>query len=191
MFHYLNLQYLFYRIYTLLIDTSAPGGNPSVGGITVSPEVAQFLVLLTILAVFLAILFLCAALYAAIRLEEIMKRTKFRLPEVSVDANRPPKKEEWDQVIKHVSSENPSDWKLAVLEADGMLDELTLALQIPGDTLGERLKNANFKSIDDAWEAHKTRNQVAHEGLSFMLTKREARVAVERFGNVLREFKLI
>lgn len=200
-FHFLNLQYIFYRIYTLFVgEPTIPGveggvsGSTGAGGLFSSPMLQEFFVLLSIFAVFLTILFFCMALYAAVRLHEVLQKNKFVLPIAPPDASRPPKRDQWEEVLKHVSSENPSDWKLAVLEADGILDELTFALKLPGDTLGERLKNAvpgDFKTLNDAWEGHKVRNQVAHEGLSFVLTKREARAAIEHFERVFKEFKLI
>ncbi len=72
-----------------------------------------------------------------------------------------------------------------------MLEELTDELGFEGENLGERLKSTNkekFKSLDDAWEAHIVRNRIAHEGLAYEITKREANRIVALYQNVFYEF---
>lgn len=189
MFHFLNLQYLFYRLYTWIFSPlSVTTENPNY------ILFQQFMVLLRIFSVFLAALFLVGVAYCIAQLFEIKKKTSFVVPVPAPDEERPPRQTQWEEVKKHVGSENPSDWKLSILEADTILDELLQSLNIPGDTVGERLKNvvpADFKTLDDAWEAHKVRNRIAHEGLNFSLTKREANLAVARFERVFKEFRLV
>jgi hypothetical protein len=113
-----------------------------------------------------------------------------------LDATGQQTKEEarWAQVKQHIASENPNDWRLAIIEADVMLDELVARLPYAGTTLGERLKQANrsnFATLDDAWEAHKMRNRIAHDGSAFELTQREAQKTIARYENVLREFHVL
>ena len=58
-----------------------------------------------------------------------------------------------------------------------MLDELLNKLQLPGDTTGEKLKAvepSDFTTIESAWEAHKARNVIAHEGSNILFNQREA-----------------
>lgn len=100
----------------------------------------------------------------------------------------------WRMVHKHMLSKNPSDWKLALIEADTILDALVERAGFPGNTLGERLKNADrgvFRSLDFAWEAHKVRNRIAHEGSSFTLSERDAKKAIAEYEEVFREFDYI
>lgn len=96
-----------------------------------------------------------------------------------------------DDVLQHSASDEPSDWKLAIIEADIILDGLLKERGYAGNSLGERLRNitpAQLSSIDDAWEAHKVRNQIAHEGADFILTKRIARETIQRYQRVFAEF---
>jgi hypothetical protein len=56
------------------------------------------------------------------------------------------------------------------------------------------LKNADpahFRTLQYAWEAHKIRNAIAHEGQDFTLTHREARRIVGLYEAVFREFEYI
>ena len=101
---------------------------------------------------------------------------------------------QWQIVLNHMNSENPAEWKLAILEADNMLDDILDQNGYVGDSLGEKLKSINpgsLQSYDDAWEAHKIRNQVAHEGSNMDFTRRTAQVAISKFENVFRELKVI
>jgi hypothetical protein len=100
----------------------------------------------------------------------------------------------WEKIIKLSESENQSDWRLSVIEADIMLDELLEKLQLPGETMGEKLKAvepSDFLTIESAWEAHKARNTIAHEGGDFMINQREIRRIISLYEAVFKEFYLI
>lgn len=98
-----------------------------------------------------------------------------------------------DDIQAHVASDNPNDWKLAIIEADIILDGLLKDRGYAGNTLGERLRSISVNqlgSLQDAWEAHKIRNMIAHEGPDFVLTKRMAEDTVKRYLRVFAEFGL-
>ncbi len=100
----------------------------------------------------------------------------------------------WDKILNNIESLNESDWRLAILEADIMLDTLLDNLRLPGDTIADKLKaveKSDFTTIDNAWEAHKIRNQVAHEGNSFALSQREAKRVIDLYRTVFEEFRII
>jgi hypothetical protein len=63
-----------------------------------------------------------------------------------------------------------------------------------GESIGEKLKSvetADFNTLSDAWEAHKVRNQIAHEGSAFNLSDSLARRTLAHYEAVFREFELI
>jgi hypothetical protein len=96
-----------------------------------------------------------------------------------------------EEVFAHASSEEPNDWKLAIIEADIVLDQTLKERGYTGDSLGERLRNitpSQLSTIDDAWEAHKVRNKIAHQGADFVLTKRVAEETINRYRRVFAEF---
>ncbi len=100
----------------------------------------------------------------------------------------------WQKVIEHINSSNPSDWKLAILEADIILDEMLDKMGYHGETIGEKLKMvepSDFTTLNSAWEAHKVRNAIAHEGSDFLINKREADRVIRLFEEVFKEFKFI
>lgn len=114
-----------------------------------------------------------------------------------VSVGEPPKNpmaERWEKIVKKSESDHPSDWRIAVIEADIILSDLLDNLRLPGETIGEKLKaveRSDFVTIDLAWEAHKARNMIAHEGSDFMINKREVRRIISLYEAVFKEFCLI
>mgnify|MGYP003393009372 CR=1 FL=1 len=100
----------------------------------------------------------------------------------------------WEKILALANSENPSDRRMAVIEADVMLEELLETLGYQGDSVGEILKSVDknqFSSIDAAWEAHKVRNTLVHSGATFELSERETKRVIALFEEVFREFAAI
>jgi preprotein translocase subunit SecG len=104
--------------------------------------------------------------------------------------NKPyPKKAEKEEEHMEIGSE--SSYRMAIIEADNILYEILRKAGYSGESLGEMLTNAspaNFRSLENAWEAHRVRNYVAHEGSNFQLSEREARRIVSLYKSVFREF---
>ncbi len=94
-------------------------------------------------------------------------------------------------VLEHSESDNPNDWKLAIIEADIILDDVLKKHGYAGNSLGERLKSISpnqLESLSSAWEAHKIRNRIAHDGADFVLTKRIAQETIVSYQRVFTEF---
>lgn len=60
---------------------------------------------------------------------------------------------------------NADDYKLAIIEADKLMDKVFKEYNLRGQTMGERLVSAGkFLSNKDAvWQVHKLRNSLIHE----------------------------
>jgi hypothetical protein len=104
------------------------------------------------------------------------------------------KNEKWEQVISHLNSPNPAEWRLAIIEADIMLEELLRSAGYHGTGVGEMLKSvevSDFTTLENAWAGHKVRNKIAHSGSDFLLNEREAKEAVAHFETVFKEFNII
>jgi hypothetical protein len=116
-------------------------------------------------------------------------------PEPKVASALPPVvNEKWEKVLAHINSVNPSDWKLAILECDIMLSDILEKMGYMQESIGEKLKSiepSDFTNIEAAWEAHKIRNQIAHEGSEFMINEREAKRVIGLYEVVFREFEYI
>jgi hypothetical protein len=97
----------------------------------------------------------------------------------------------WSKVEQLFSSQNESEWRLGIIEADAMLEDLTLQLGYPGMNLGERLKSINprnFPLLQQAWHVHLLRNRIAHEGMTFNLPQHEAWRAFKIYENIFRGY---
>ncbi|MHB1086278.1 MAG: hypothetical protein ACYCZ0_00845 [Minisyncoccota bacterium] len=100
----------------------------------------------------------------------------------------------WNRVLEQVHSENEQGWRLAILEADIMLNELLDVLGHRGETMADKMKQidrSRFHTVDLAWEAHSVRNQIAHQGSMKSLDSREARRIVSLYEKVFKEFDFV
>ena len=82
--------------------------------------------------------------------------------------------------------------KLAVIEADKLLDGVLKSLFIPGETLGERLKSAAYKypNIRKVWGAHRLRNQLVHDA-TFEISTSQARQAIRDYEAALKTLNVM
>jgi hypothetical protein len=149
----------------------------------------------TILAYLLAIILLVLYVYASIRknLYEGLLTQQLRDAEKLYDRKYRGlgASSRTKDVLTHIESENPNDWKLAIIEADILLDNILIEHGYGGNSLGDRLKSISPESLstlNDAWEAHKVRNRIAHDGADFVLTRRLAVETIGRYQRVFNEF---
>jgi ribulose-phosphate 3-epimerase len=99
----------------------------------------------------------------------------------------------WKNIQMLINSHNTNDWKQAIMEADIILDEMLDKMGYHGETIGDKLKQiepSDFITLNQAWEAHKIRNQVAHTG-SYVLSREEAERTIKLYEEVFREFYFI
>ena len=172
---------------------------------TFSPDIISFYH--TILF-FLAIFFLTIISYSSIRMFEIRskehKHLRHEIAEYAhLQAEREQKTRQGDEISKnsrwvktlgYLFSQHASDWKLAVIEADSMLETLLDQLGFKGETLADKLKGAkqdNFRGLGSAWEVHTIRNRIAHDGASFELSQHEAKRVIALYEQIFREFGYI
>lgn len=153
----------------------------------------------SVIAIALSLLLFVGFVYAKIRYEQLRdierqsihdEEARWALKHQSLET----KNSRWDAIQLRVNENNPEAWKIAIIEADILLDETLSNAGYVGQSLGEKLKSANphsFTTLQDAWEAHKVRNQIAHVGSDFILTKKTAQEALVQFGRVFREFGVI
>lgn len=153
-------------------------------------------------AILVSLSFIVAIAYCIFRIHQIRTREEQIIHASAVwnkvlvaNDDAPLGAKKWEQVLAHVASGNHNEWRLAILEADIILDEIVYErFGDLGDTLGERLKKvdrSDFNTIDKAWEAHRIRNSIAHEGSAFELSERDLRQTLNLYRDVFEEFKYI
>lgn len=99
----------------------------------------------------------------------------------------------WENIVKRFSLGDDANMKLAIIEADNLMDEILKLMSLPGENMGERMKQFEkheLASIDQLWEAHKLRNRIVHEpGLRLM--HEEAQKALEGYEAALKELEYL
>jgi hypothetical protein len=78
--------------------------------------------------------------------------------------NRAHFQQKWDE-INMLKNSSQAGLKLAVIEADKLLDKALKQLSYGGDTMADRMKQAGAALGDQnaVWTAHKFRNRLVHE----------------------------
>ena len=97
----------------------------------------------------------------------------------------------WKIVEGYMSSTHEALWRIGIIEADALLDASLRERGYQGKDMAEMLKSARFSTIDLAWDAHKVRNRIAHDGAVFVMTEHEAKRVFALYEAVFREMKVI
>lgn len=94
----------------------------------------------------------------------------------------------WLAIEQSLVRDNEASYHLAVMNADKLLDTAMRERGIKGQTMGDRLKfNKNaWSNRNSLWEAHKLRNQIAHES-DVRVSYDHARRALAGFKQALKD----
>lgn len=182
------------RVYVMVRGTFLENNGPGVTGGIVE-EVVSATIWFKIFSVVASAILLAGILHTRNRFVELNKAENLYFypkgASVTKDIEGGVVENRWQRIMEHVDSDNPNDWKVAILEADILLDELLDRLGYHGESMGEKMKQiekSDFLTLDKAWEAHKIRNAIAHEGSQFLINKREVLRVMEMYKEVFDEF---
>jgi hypothetical protein len=211
---FLNIEWffrLFYGIFSIVflifsaiaaflasLFDGKPGVGFGEGGGEVAKSLGDFWNTLTAISTLISLTLATIAVYSYIRLRQVREVEKERLKAGILVAQKVPEavreNPRWKHIEELMKSDRESDWRQAIIEADIMLDEMLSVQGYQGESVGDKLKRiepSDMTTLDDAWSAHKVRNEIAHTGSGFLLTERDARVTISQFERVFREFSLI
>jgi len=99
----------------------------------------------------------------------------------------------WRQIQKRLISENQNDWKLAILEADHILNEILKMSGYLGTKLEDKLDlitPAQLSNVDEISNVHKIRNKISGDP-SFAVSQEEAREIIDIYKKSFVELNLI
>ncbi len=132
--------------------------------------------LLLILAAIIALIFAYRAIKRKIR------GTKLH------GLDKPAIKKKWEEIEGVMKMNNEMAFKMAVMEADKLLDHTLKYMFFAGSTMGERLKLACYKypELRQVWWAHKIRNKMAHEA-NYNINYKNARSAMASFKKAFKD----
>ncbi len=97
-------------------------------------------------------------------------------------------KSRWKEIEAMLEGPGEMDYKIAVMEADKLLDYVLKSMSMSGKDMGERIRFASFKfgRLRKVWWAHVLRNQLVHE-TTFTLDRGTAKRALKTFKTALEE----
>jgi hypothetical protein len=101
------------------------------------------------------------------------------------DLDREVMRKKWARVQSLIDSPDPENDRLAIIEADKILDFVLTAMKMPGNGVAQKLQFATNKYYElkrVRW-AHGLRNRIVHEEVR--LNHREAKAAVSEFERAL------
>lgn len=99
----------------------------------------------------------------------------------------------WNGIRARLSLRREADWKLAIIEADKLMDDALLRAGYKGKDMGARLKQMTteqLSNLNDVWKAHKMRNLLSHE-TGYHLSLTEAQWAVQTYEDAFKEMQLL
>jgi hypothetical protein len=186
--HFLNLEYFFRAIYELFIGGS---GSVDVRTGSIMALISGIWLVFTIIAYLFTLAAIGLFVYSTMRIYQIRK------DEEALYATRTLEQEEdrvdhsrWQYITELIENGQETEWRQAIIEADIMLDELLDRLGYQGASVGEKLRAVNpaqFQTLNNAWEAHKVRNEIAHQGSAYQLPERLAHRTIANYETVFRE----
>ena len=88
----------------------------------------------------------------------------------------------WLVISQRLETPNAADWKLGIIEAESLIEEILTRMGFGGETFGDRLKKldkSQLPSLDDLIQAHQVRHNIIHDPdyrLDFEQTVRTIRI---------------
>lgn len=178
-YFYKKILELLYKIYELLVALFEALNLQSV----------------KVISIILSVIAGIGIIYTVIRIIQLKRKEVEEIKDIMPKEISPEERHyRWNAIRNHLESLNEVEWRMAIMEADNILDDIIKAIGTTGENLGERLKNmepSDFNNLQNAWEAHKVRNRIAHEGMKFKITKEEATRVIGLYEKIFKEFKFI
>ena len=132
------------------------------------PQFSGWLLVLKVFFVVLTLILISLIIFALIKTSWLKRMVIWDLYEFlsyrSFESRKIEK--EWHKIKAKLAAEMESERKLAVIEADKMMDNLLSQMDFEGASLDERLKKitaAFLPNIEEVKEAHKIRNNIIHD----------------------------
>jgi hypothetical protein len=102
-------------------------------------------------------------------------------------------KKKWDKITARLADDNVSQYKVAIIEADALADELLEKIGYKGNNMSERLENIRPEQLDvldDLKQVHEVRNRIVHEA-NFQMTRQQAKEVIDVYENFLRYLEFL
>lgn len=98
----------------------------------------------------------------------------------------------WNKINQRLKTNLESEYKLAILEADILMNEVINKMGYKGKTSSERLQKVTtdfLPSINEIIEAHKVRNNIIHDP-RYKINHQKAQEVISVYGKAFKELYL-
>jgi len=102
-------------------------------------------------------------------------------------------RKKWMKIRERMAIGTQEGWKIAIIEADEVIDDLLKRMGYSGENMGERLANMTSQQVENIEElkkAHEMKNRIIHEE-NLELTKEQVEETMGHFENFLRSFGVL
>ncbi len=166
---------------------------PKLISLLLSPSFTGLLLALKLTFILSSLIFLVAIIYFLINSSYFRYFIWYDIVEFFTFRSYGVKKIErvWQKTKVRADTGLESEYKLAVMEADSMMDDILKRMGYVGETLGERLKAltaATIPNIEEIKEAHKIRNSIIHDP-DYRLSLDETRKALAMYEQAFRDLQ--
>jgi hypothetical protein len=99
----------------------------------------------------------------------------------------------WEKIKERLRGENPSQYKVAILEADKIADEILAGIGYKGNNMNERLEQVkpdHMENLGELKKAHQIRNRIVYES-DFQLDRKVAEETLEIYENMLKALEYL
>jgi hypothetical protein len=100
---------------------------------------------------------------------------------------------QWQKIKIRLETGIETEYKLAVIEADSMLEDILKGMGFVGETLAERLDkltDATLPNLAEVLETHRIRNSIVHDP-DYRLTLDDAKTALEVYEKALSDLQAL
>ena len=145
-----------------------------------------------ILAIYVSVLFIDIVLLLVLRGVGVDIRDTIKGAQMPLTSKKKIQKR-WQEIESRLKLENNMQNKIAILEADKLVDEVLLNIGYKGSNMKERLDKANanqIEEIDNLIEAHDIRNKIIYND-KFYLDNEESQRVIRLYREFLDNLEII
>ncbi|MFC1789814.1 hypothetical protein ACFLYY_02465 [Patescibacteria group bacterium] len=160
-----------------------------------SQDFINFMSILKIVFLIISAIFLAFIIFALIKTLYLKRLFLWNLQEMKNFRPFGIKKlnKKWLKVKGGLKEGLESQYKLSVIEADSIMDDILRRMGFMGETLSERLEKitvATMPNLNEIIEAHQVRDKVVHDP-NYKLSLEKAKTVIESFEKALTDLQAL
>ena len=117
--------------------------------------------------------------------------TRKKKREIVKPKKDPTLQKKWDAILAKADNPTPDNLRIAIIEADSLVDSFLRHIGYEGEHMADRLSRISaqgVKSLNPLWDAHRLRNMLVHTH-GATVSAQETRKALKAFEDFLKEME--